>query len=92
MTPERSAAAPTARSNGQPSGPTDKPECNWYSAYSRIEGPLCDAVHMIGIAAELANDDKDIDEQILFAVIHSQELMESLKRGFYKNWDGGGDD
>ena len=41
---------------------------------------------MIDIATELANDEEDIDEQLLFAVIHSQELMQGLKRRFYKNW------
>jgi hypothetical protein len=90
---EQSAtAAPDPGLDDHRSGATDKPEANWHSAYSDIESPLCDAVHMIGIAAELANDVADLDEQLLFAVIHSQELMEGLKRGFYKNWDEGGDD
>jgi hypothetical protein len=42
---------------------------------------------MIGIAAELANDGVDINEQLLFAVNHSQELMEGLKRRFYNDWE-----
>jgi hypothetical protein len=87
---EQSAtAAPDAGSDGQRSRSTDGPDPNWRGAYSDIESPLCDAVHMIGIASELANDTVDIDEQLLFAVNHSQELMEGLKGLFYKNWERG---
>ncbi|MEH2589805.1 hypothetical protein [Bradyrhizobium sp. AZCC 1721] len=84
---QRDNAAPDAGSDGERSGPTDKPDRNWRSAYSDIEGPICDAVHMIDIAAELANDVADIDEQLLFAVNHSQKLLEDLKGRFYKNWE-----
>jgi hypothetical protein len=86
-TEQPATAAPDAGSDGQRSRSTDRPEPNWRGAYSDIESPLCDAAHMIRIAAELANEVVDIDEQLLFAVNHSQELMEGLKGRFYNDWE-----
>jgi tRNA A37 threonylcarbamoyltransferase TsaD len=80
------AAAPASESDDAESGTTDKPDLGWRSAYSGLEGAICDATHMIDIATEMANDEQDIDEQFLFAIIHSQELMRRLKARFYKDW------
>jgi hypothetical protein len=74
------SAAPAAE---PVSGATDKRLC---SAYADLEGAICDATHMVDIATEMANDEEDIDEQLLFAVIHSQDLMRGLKARFYENW------
>jgi hypothetical protein len=48
-TEQPATAAPDAGSDRQPSRSTDRPEPNGRTAYSDIEGPICDAVHMIGM-------------------------------------------
>ncbi|WP_028346074.1 hypothetical protein [Bradyrhizobium murdochi] len=89
-TEHRGKAAPDAASDGEGSRPTDRPIRDWNGAYTDIEGSICDAVHMIDIAAEFANDTIDRGDQLTFAVNQSQQMMEDLKKRYYENWEAAG--
>jgi hypothetical protein len=80
--------APKLGSGGQRPEAKGKPEIDWSDLYRGMEGPLCEAVHMTQIADGLADhvdhNDSDSREQLAFAVNHSRQLLEDLRRRYYE--------
>jgi len=93
-TEQPEATAPEAGSDGQQQ--TTKPDCTWKRAYSGLEGPLCDAVLMVQIAADLVfegdgHDDEDHRAQTIFSAMHGRQLLEGVRRRYYEQWTPTGD-
>ena len=80
------AAADVKAEPAGASGPRDTSKV--VQAYHDMEGPICAAVLMIGIAVEFANGTIDRGDQLAFAVNHSQQMLEYLKARFYKKLGG----
>ncbi len=52
-------------------------------AFRDLEGRLCDCVRMAHIAGDLAANAKDVDEDMIFAIVHTFEMLEKLKADYY---------
>ncbi|MCA1514561.1 hypothetical protein [Bradyrhizobium sp. NBAIM01] len=63
--------------DGGRASPWDKQQAE---AFREMEGPLRDCVRMAGISARLMSDvaDDTFDEQLVFAVYHTNEMLEVL--------------
>lgn len=64
------------RQEGERASPWDKQQAE---AFRDLEGPLCDCVRMAGIAARIMSDvDNGLDEQMVFSVYHTKDMLEDL--------------
>ena len=52
-------------------------------AFRDLEGRLCDCVRMAHIAGDLAANAKDVDEDMIFAIVHTFEMLKTLKVDYY---------
>jgi hypothetical protein len=58
-------------------------------AFRDLEGRLCDCVRMAHIAADMAAKAEDVDEDIVFAIVHVFEMLERLKVDYYAAYEDG---
>jgi hypothetical protein len=55
-------------------------------AFRDLENRLNDCVSMARIAADQIHDFKTDDRELVFAVAHTWELLEKLKKDYYAAW------
>ena len=53
-----------------------------------LEGRLCDCVRMAHIAGDMAANAKDVDEDMIFAIVHTFEMLKTLKVDYYGAYHG----
>jgi hypothetical protein len=57
-------------------------------AFRDLEGRLCDCISMAIIARQLAANEKDANNEMVFAVAHAAEMLEALKVDYYAAYHG----
>ena len=57
-------------------------------AFRDLEGRLCDCVRMAHIAGDMAANAKDVDEDLIFAIVHTFEMLKTLKVDYYAAYHG----
>jgi hypothetical protein len=58
-------------------------------AFRNLESSVCGCVKMGSIAAQLMSDaDDGEDSNLLFAVLHLQRMLDSLRQEYYARWHG----
>jgi hypothetical protein len=55
-------------------------------AFIDLENRLCDCVSMAYIAAEQIQNLETDDRELVFAVVHTLEMLEKLKRDYYASY------
>lgn len=61
-------------------------------AFRDLEGPLSDCVRMAGIAARIMSDadgGDDLDEQLVFAIFHTKDMLEDLLSAYTAGYQQG---
>ncbi len=74
-------------SDGERASPWDKQQAD---AFRDLEGPLSDCVRMAGIAARIMSDaDDGLDEQSVFAIYHTKDMIEDLLSKYLGGYKAG---
>ncbi|OAF11766.1 hypothetical protein AYJ54_07860 [Bradyrhizobium centrolobii] len=66
--------------------PWDKQQAE---AFRELEGPLLDCVRMAGIASRLMSDVDGLDEQLVFAIFHTKDMLEDLLSTYIAGFKAG---
>ncbi|WLA53186.1 hypothetical protein [Bradyrhizobium diazoefficiens] len=73
--------------DGERASPRDKQQAE---AFRDLEGPLSDCVRMAGIAARIISDvDNGLDEQLVFAIFHTNDMLEDLLSKYIAGFKAG---
>jgi hypothetical protein len=57
-------------------------------AFRDLEPSICDCESMAKIAVQIAMNTKTDDRELVFAVVHTMEMLTALKANYYAAWHG----